>query len=220
MSARIKFSEVGSAGPSVRAFSAASSAGVHETASRETLLETRIAELEAALATIETTLPAKLEDARGEGAREALAERSDAEAKGLEALRETLCACRSDWTQRLASWDAAAAGISRAVLERVFLGVEDRAELVKSAIAARLQALEAASVVRIRVSAEDFPEPYKLTAIADLVGPAVELAGDAALKSGSCVVDLKLGHLDLGLGQQWSRVAALLDQLEGQGALP
>src|SRR2546429_222921 len=89
--------------------------------SREEIFELRIAELEAELAANEVELPARLEQARKEGEVGALDMRSDAETRALEALKETLGESLSLWSERLANWNGAAAGIAQAVLEQIFL---------------------------------------------------------------------------------------------------
>jgi flagellar assembly protein FliH len=182
----------------------------------ERLLEERIAALEAELVGEREAVSAKLAEAREQAAREALETRSDAEEQALAALQDALGAALEQWRERLASWDRAAAGVARAVLEQVFVANDERAALVESAIARKLAALESASLVEVRVSAEDFGEAGALEA-AERLGRGVKLAGDPALQSGECLVDLKLGHVDLGLGGQWRRIDALLDQLEREG---
>jgi flagellar biosynthesis/type III secretory pathway protein FliH len=183
----------------------------------ERLLEERIAALEAELAGDREAVSARLAEAREQGAREALETRSDAEEQALAALEAALGAALEQWRERLASWDRAAAGIARAVLEQVFVADEQRAALVESAIARKLAALNSASLVEVRVSAEDFGEARALEAAAARLGRGVRLAGDPALRSGECLVDLKLGHADLGLGGQWRRIEALLERLEREG---
>src|SRR5439155_3140724 len=126
------------------------------------LLEARIGELEAELANISEEMPEKLEDAREEGARTAREERSEAESQALEALAEALKQARASWQERLSSWESAACGIAREALEQVFTNAGKSAEFVEAAIARQLERLDAASIVRIRVSEEDFADDGRL----------------------------------------------------------
>ena len=220
MSALIKSTKTEGADQRVRPFGVASRPAATNAPSRETVLEARIVELQATLETHEAELPAKLERAREEGAREALEERSKAEAEALAALRAALKDALSLWSERLSDWNGAAAGIAKAVLEQVFTGAEHRSELVEATIRKRVAVLDANSVVRIRVSAEDFADSKAFARTVASVGQAVELKSDSSLKTGECIVDLKLGHVDLGLGSQWGRIAGLLESLERDGLEP
>lgn len=216
MSALIKSKMLGSDGEPVRPLTVAAG-GAPDTLTKEALLETRIAELEVAIAERERVHSREIEEARAEGARKALEARSEHEAKSLQALQQALDKARSDWGDRLTGWETAAVAIARAVLEQVFTGSASRSELVESAVCRRLDQLEASTIIRIRVSPEDFPDEEALAGAARAIGGAVELISDTALVAGGCVVDLKLGHIDLGLGAQWQRVSDLLDRLEREG---
>ena len=185
--------------------------------SREEILSMRIHELEAELAANEADLPEKLVRAREAGAAEALEVRSDAEDRALDQLKEALDALLSHWSGRLTEWNKAAAGIASAVLEQVFTGPEDRSALVEAAILRTVERLRSDGLIRIRVSASDFGDPEILARAAAAVGPTARLECDPALQGGECIADLRLGHVDLGLGSQWRKVAELLDRLEREG---
>ena len=180
-------------------------------------LEARVAELVAELARREETHVVELEVARAKGASAALAARSDAEARALDALKEALGAADASWRERLASWDTLSAGLARSVLERIFADPSDRVEEAVNLVRGRLGRLDLDSLVRIRVSASDFGDQDALAAASRAIGAKAELAADEALSSGDCVIDLKLGHVEVGAGAQWARVSSLLDRLEREG---
>lgn len=184
----------------------------------EARLEARIAELEALAAERSEQHKRALEEAREVGARAALAERSDAEEKAIGALSCALGEAVSAWRERLDGWAAAAAGLSSAVLQKLFDDVSGRelTALVESAIRKRLALLEAGSVVAIRVSPDDFPDEQRLTA-AGALGCSAEILRDPGVESGGCILDLKLGQVDLSLGEQWRRIERLLAAIEGEG---
>jgi len=181
--------------------------------SPQALLLGRIGELEAELVKLRASLPKKVEEAQKEGARKALEIRTDTEAKALEALKVAAATALREWNQVLGSWDSLATGIARAVLEQVFTETASQDEYLANAIRTRLARLEAAAVVRLRVSAEDFPASETLSQIASELGNA-SICPDSKLPSGSCIIDLQLGEIEVGPGAQWRRIAELLEEIE------
>jgi type III secretion protein L len=220
MSSLIKSAALGLARNPVRPFAVPVPARAPDQPSGEFLHQARIAELEAELASIAEELPAKLERAREEGSTAARKERSEAEAQALKALAEVLKQAHASWDERLSSWEGAACGIAKAALEQMFTAAGPRAEFVEAAIARQLERLDASMIVRIRVSGDDFAGDARLARKAKAVGARVALERDPALKSGGCVIDLKLGHVDVSPGAQWTRLAGLLDRLEREGLIP
>ena len=210
----IKSSAVAGSADIVRPFAARQSIEFEEKTSPEDLLGQRIAALEIELARRDEELPALIEEARAQGAADALGERSGLEEKALDALQQLLGDVRRDWSKRLESWDAAAAGIAREALEQVFCATGDLSGLVEAAIGKRLERLESQCVVRIRVSPIDFAGD-RLEGSASRIG--MDLVADSGLERGACEIDLKLGHADVGLGTQWDRIRRLLDRIEGEG---
>lgn len=184
----------------------------------ETMLEARVAELRAAIASAEERHQRELEEAREEAAREVLEQRSDAEDRAIEALCDAAGQANDAWTRRLRSWESGSIAIARKVLEQVFADASSRSALVESSIRRRIQVLETHAIVQVRVSEQDFPDPLSLAAANRAAGGQREIVCDAALPSGACIVDLKLGHVDLGLDAQWARIAELLEVLELEGA--
>ncbi|HKC03561.1 MAG TPA: hypothetical protein VKC17_09690 [Sphingomicrobium sp.] len=182
----------------------------------EVLFEARISELAAELAARDEALAKQLDDARAEGAVEALKARSDAEARALEELRTVLTAARGAWEDHLSSVEILSTGLARAVLAKVFSDADGRSEQVASCIRQRLQLLESNSIVRARVSNDDF-SAEQLSALASELGTALEIEADAKLQSGACVIDLKLGHIEVGPDAQWKRISGLLDRIECEG---
>lgn len=214
MSALIKASVASAELQCVGSFGSRYAAEQSPAAVREAILEDRIAALEAEIAKTRASLPKQLERARLDSAREALKERSDSEEKALQHLRGAIAEAKSGWSDRLNSLDTLSLGLASEVLEQVFADADRHAVQVASCIKRRLEILEARSVLRARVSAKDFPNAERLEALAVELGELVELVADTKLEAGACVLDLKLGHLEIGAGVQWQRISELLDRLE------
>ncbi len=78
--------------------------------------------------------------------------------------------------------------------------------------------LSSSSIVRLRVSAEDFPATDAHDPLA-LFGAGFEVVRDPALVSGTCLFDLVLGRLDASLPRQMAEVDALLDRVATNAAV-
>jgi flagellar biosynthesis/type III secretory pathway protein FliH len=213
MSALIKAAGA-TAGDSIRTFAPRTSEpAVHQVPTHEAVLEERIAQLEEMITANEEGHRQALKRARKDGERLALERRSDSEERALRILRDAVADANSAWKQRLSAWETVAVGIAREVLQKTFEDASQRSLLVESCIKRTIGRLDKASLVRFRVSPTDFPEGAVLSP-----GEGIEVVGDDALGPGECIVDLRLGEIDLGLYAQWARIGQLLDTLEREAA--
>jgi len=175
-------------------------------------LEDRIAKLEAELARASAELPAQLGKAREEGRLAGLKERDESAAERRMLLERAASQAISAWVEQLASSHGLAIEISRTVLKRMIGNPDWHGELIQAAITKRLAELDARSLLSVRVSGDDFAEDELSSITSD---PTARIIVDPELESGECVVDLTMGHVELGRDAQWRRVAALLDELAG-----
>jgi flagellar biosynthesis/type III secretory pathway protein FliH len=107
----------------------------------------------------------------------------------------------------LAHWKAISLEIAEAALDRVIGDSRRYAELLTQTIVHHLEGIQR-SVVCIAVSARDFPGDEAMALLAELpdhLRRTVEVRQD--LPSGSCLVDLTLGHADLGVPSQHERLS-------------
>jgi flagellar assembly protein FliH len=96
-------------------------------------------------------------------------------------------------------------------LAKVLGGEQGYADLVRATLAYHLAQLGGAGVVRAEVSSADFPEPADLAALAVGAGaPRLEIHADPDLAAGDCRIKLRLGAVEIGIGQQWTSLQALL----------
>lgn len=83
--------------------------------------------------------------------------------------------------------------------------------LVAATAARHAAALSHGTIVRLRVSAADFPEAAALATL-PVFERAVEVSADPALAAGTCRFDLTLGELDASIPVQAAAIAQLLDE--------
>jgi flagellar biosynthesis/type III secretory pathway protein FliH len=121
-----------------------------------------------------------------------------------------------DFASRLSSLEGLAAAMSREALRKMLDDADGRLDLVASLIRRQLSQIEAQSVLRVSVSQEDFPSEDELRTLATAIGAdSVDLRAATELEAGECRIRLTLGTLDVGIGQQWERLGATLEALEG-----
>lgn len=176
--------------------------------------ELRITELEQALFEAQ----ARLDVARRESEERLDAARADAHAKGVAAgraasdeLLRNLADAADDAGKaaRAALRDAAVAGlaIARASLAQIFTETAPWASMVADIVDKRRAAIEDALVVRIRVSAKDFPDEVALQQLRD----GLDILADPGLAPGECLFELRLGEVEVGPRLQGQHLLAFLD---------
>lgn len=177
------------------------------------MLRAALAEAETALAARDETiagLPGQVETAFAEGEAKGRAAVEDAQAERLAALQYAAEQALDLYAKEMASLERLAALLARACLDRMLLGSGDRARIVAELLRARLAEFEAGAAVRIQVSAEDFDSPE---ALAEIAAAPCEIVASPSLKSGDCTIKLRLGGLEVGIGQQWGTLREALEEM-------
>ena len=175
--------------------------------------EQKITELEAELAALELSIPDRIERAREEGREAGLQERDHSTAKKLELIQSGVGQALAGWTDKLEAMDLLSVQIARTVLQKMIGNPDWHGDFLARAIAARLAALDASTVVAVRLS----PQDVSAAEIAQLNGSSkvlIEVGRD--LEAGQCVMALTMGEIELGPSAQWREAAALLDRIADQ----
>lgn len=148
------------------------------------------------------------------GRKEGRSEAGDDLDRRIASLKKGVDHAQRAWHERLAELDGLAVMLAQSALAKVFGEGADLADLVTRAIAVQVPALRDASVIRVRVSATDFPDAEALAVLRSESGvPPIEILSDPALAAGACTLDLTLGQIDLGIQSQWRELDAFLATL-------
>lgn len=152
--------------------------------------------------------------ARGEqeGARNAQS-RADELVKTLHCALET---ATQELSRKLENLEVLSLEVAQTALARIFGDKNKYAQMAADSVSHHLRRIESAIVLRVRLSREDFADEQALN---DLVQrfPGVEIGNDPALASGQCIIDLSLGRIEAGIGEQWQRLSQFLDTLAIEG---
>ncbi|KVT06120.1 hypothetical protein WT97_10895 [Burkholderia sp. MSMB1459WGS] len=176
----------------------------------------RIAALEATASGHEAELAQSARTAFERGIEDGIRQAAHAEAERLALLKSGIDAARDTFIARLASLEKLAAEVALVGLERVLGDPTRHAELVIDTVRHRLMSIAQESLVGIRVSADDFPDPARLDTVRHTLdtAPSVSLVADPQLPAGACVIDLTLGKLDVGIPRQLASIAATIRETD------
>lgn len=172
-------------------------------------LEAQLAESEAAAVELRKAAEEALAEGEAAGREAGRAEADERRAEALALLDEAAQGAVAALDARLEAADRLAALLAATCLETLFGAPGPRGELVQGLIRQQLDRLRQEAIIEIRVSAEDFASPEEAAAAA----PACAVSVSDALASGDCTIRLKLGELDIGLGQQWGTLRAALEEM-------
>lgn len=139
------------------------------------------------------------------------------EQEKLDTLRVSIEKAQHELDDKLTDLQSLSLQIAQLSLSKIIGNADNHAELVARSIQHHCENLSADLLIAIRVSAADFPDPEALALLSKKLGRS-EIVADAQLGSGACIIDLKLGHHDIGIGSQWERLRALYQTMACEGA--
>jgi flagellar assembly protein FliH len=181
---------------------------------RVAALEEGLREREKAIAGLRGELESAFEKGRKAGQAEGLAAANRKETERLALLEKAALAAEAKFAESLVSLERLASLLARDSLDLVLGNSEYRREILTAIVAKEVAKVEKSSLVEIALSAHDFPDKRTLPTFAKKTGAAATLfTTHPDLASGSCLVRLKLGSLDIGLNQQWGAVRARLAEI-------
>ena len=186
----------------------------------------RVAELEAQLArtalerdTLRSEVERALVRGRAEGHAEGIRAADRREEERLALMTKGLCEARSDLTQSLKGAERLAALVARDCLDKLLGDPAYRADILYRMIRVQMAQINADSVILITVSPNDFADEAALADLRTATGTQqIAMRADPALESGGCILELRLGKADVGLGQQWTALGSLLTELDQERA--
>lgn len=154
-----------------------------------------------------------LQDGRAEGYDLGLSERDERSVRALERLEEGLDQALEQSRDALISLQDLAVYLAREAMAKVFGETSRFGEAVTEILEHQLAKLEGEAVQGVTVSAEDFADAEALARLSGgLSRPSISVIASPDLKPGGCQIALRLGVLDVGMSQQWSRLSAIFDE--------
>lgn len=153
-------------------------------------------------------------DGEAEGREAGRLEADDGAQARLAALEAGLGRAAAEFAERMSGLEQLAVLLAHESLGKI---LDDRgayADLLTRTIRAQLDRLERQAVICVETPRADFPDPEALEALAAAVArPGLDIRASDELAAGDCRIRLRLGTLEIGVAQQWSRLGAALRAL-------
>jgi type III secretion protein L len=135
----------------------------------------------------------------------------------LEKLSAALERAQAEFAEGFDRFEGLALQIAQTALARILGDSSQFPEMVFEAVRHQLAGVDRTLVAGVRVSPCDFADGDAVAACASRFD-RLEVTVDRDLAAGECVIDLRMGEIDVSIGKQWSRLSALLEQLATEGA--
>jgi flagellar assembly protein FliH len=186
----------------------------HEIAHLQAAL--RMMEDEAKRLRADTVEASRESEAKGRDA--GLAEAARREADYLAVLEKGVVKAVQDYQKTLDSLERLAPLLAQEGLGMVLGDPKRHADLVADAIRHKLTTIEKQAVIGVLVSKADFPDDVSLTSLRESTDACeLNLSASPELGPGECSIRLTLGTLEVGVAQQWDRLARALTAMTEPG---
>jgi flagellar biosynthesis/type III secretory pathway protein FliH len=173
-------------------------------------LETRDRQIEELAGAVEEAKAKGLEDGKAQGHAEAERGRDDF----LAIIEEAATSALTDFHEALGSLERLAPLLASECLSRLVDEPANFEAVTAGILRLQLDKLENGSVVRVELSAKDFPSAAELEQFLTRLGrPNLSVEASGALNAGDCRIKLSLGAIEVGIGQQWSELRSLLAEM-------
>lgn len=176
------------------------------------------ARLREALAELREVTEEAVETAIEQGRADAIASLEANHDAALELLGSSLASAQEALSDRLSSWDALSVAIARNAMSKILRTSSEDEELIRRLIGRQIDLLKRDSIVRIIVSKADFEDEDTITQLkAELGIEAVLVTLDDQLGRGQCMIDLRLGKIEISLDHQWEKLVSVFDEVLAEG---
>lgn len=180
-------------------------------------LEEDLRKRDASIVALRADVDRAFEEGKAQGHNAGLAEAQDRQTERLSLLDDALHQANAELSKGLSSLDRLAALLARECLDKILGSSADHAELLGRIISTQIAKIDKAMLLGIEVSRQDFSDDEMLAVLRKPSGlPSIALTARDDLPSGGCVMQLRLGRMNIGIDQQWSALREVL----GEMALP
>lgn len=177
-------------------------------------LESEVRERETAIGKLEVEVELAHQKGHEEGRELGRREATDQQSERLLLLENSMRRAQEQLSSGLKSLERLSALLASDCLDMIFGNPDYRSEQVAQIIGAQMRRIEKAMLVDIKLSRDDFPDDQALIALSGRLGLSDMPVGTGAdMASGGCVMTLRLGSMDVGVGRQWGVLREALAQI-------
>lgn len=179
------------------------------------VLEDELAHVRSEMKTLTEAARSARRDAFDEGRKAALDEFQSREEERLAVLERSAATALDGLDDALKATENFALALSAAAVKSVLGDAGDHQTQIAEAIGVQLSGVRAESVLRLRVSRQDFDDLSGLKSRFDTAS-GLDWVHDDTLNSGEMKLDLRLGQFNLDLAAHWDQVIERLQSLASQ----
>lgn len=177
-------------------------------------LEEDLHKRDASITALRADVERAFEEGKTQGHAAGLAEAQDRQAERLSLLDNAVRQALEKMSTDLSSLERLAAVLARECLDKILGSPDDHAELLGQIISKQIAKIDKVMLLGIEVSQQDFPDDEALAALGKRIGlSAVALTARDDMASGGCVMQLRLGRMNIGIDRQWGALREVLDEM-------
>lgn len=181
---------------------------------RVAFLEGELHDRDVSIAALRSDVERSRQSGLAEGRKLGLAEAEDRQSDRLAMLQEALRTAQNELFGKISSLERIAMIMAEEALDIVFEDRRLRTDLLRRILEVQIARIDKAMLLSVVVSPDDYPDEQALAALqAELEVPGVIVQASPELSSGGCLMNLRLGKMDVGINQQWGALRDVLGDL-------
>jgi flagellar biosynthesis/type III secretory pathway protein FliH len=180
-------------------------------------LRAQVAELTRQVLQLQTELETTADAAYEDGHQAALSVNVRDEEAARTELGRCLRAAQAAFETALGDTHRLGVALAQSAVAKILGEMPEGPAIVEAILRVQLERLRPEMVMSVSVSALDFENELELAALCSrLGGGALTLQRDRLMPRGDCRIELRLGHLEAGLGTQWQKLVAFCETLAAE----
>jgi flagellar biosynthesis/type III secretory pathway protein FliH len=181
-------------------------------------LEKELGLRSAAIKSLHSDIERAFEEGKAQGRNTGLAEAEDRQTLRFSLLNDAIRQSQNKLVHDVGSLERLSALLARECLDIIFGNNAAHASMVERIIASQIAKIDKSMVLSVEVSRDDFPDGDALDALAVSTAlPRTLLTAKPGAATGSCLINLRLGRMDVGIDQQWSSLREVLGEMARPG---
>ncbi|MDP3458212.1 MAG: FliH/SctL family protein [Hyphomonas sp.] len=180
-------------------------------------LKAKLSELTGEVLRLQTEIESVAEVAFEDGKRAALSVLVRDEEAAMAEFSRNLQSAHAAFEAALDDSHRLGIALAQTALSKILGEAFDSASLVEAILRTQLSRLRQDTVIGVHVSGRDFEDPAAIEELCNNLGiRELAVERDEHMPRGDCRIELRLGHIEAGLGAQWRSLVAFCETLAAE----
>lgn len=155
-----------------------------------------------------------IEKAKVDVEKSVLAKVKESQEESITLLSKGLEVAKNDFDDKLTTLESLALLLAQTALEKLLDSSDDYSEFVTRSVAHQMSFLRREMVMGVNVSLDDFKCEEALQGLRESLDlQKIEINTTSQLKAGDCIIDLRLGHIEMSIKEQWTELQNLFSEM-------